>query len=452
MGTVSIFSDFKWRRVQNWMVIGLLYSFFYMSRYNLAAISPELMRHFGWTKVDFGLFETVLPLVYGLSVVINGPIADRIGGKKAFLFGAAGVVIASLLMGLSHLLVVVPAVLEGGEIVSPAQLAFGLSKQAVLVGMVIIWGINGYFQSFGALSIVKINAQWFHISERGRFSAVFGILIRLGLVLAFSGAPVIATYLSWYWAFLVPGGIVFILFLATIFFVTDTPAEAGFDDFDTGEGDTSNERVDVKNVLKKVFSNPVMWLIALSSMMIGVVRRSGIDGWFRVYFGEAHGVAGSDLPFQLAAWGIALGGIVGGFVLGFMSDKTFGGRRAPVVVIGFIGMTLALVLFWLSDAIALGPYSAAILLTIQSFFVNGAHGMIGGAASMDFGGRKAAATAAGLFDGMQYLAASFVGVTVGYITSNYGWQWWKVWPMPFAICGAIVMARLWNVVPGKKMH
>ncbi len=41
-----------------------------------------------------------MPLVYGLSVVINGPIADRIGGKKAFLFGAVGVMVMNALFGL----------------------------------------------------------------------------------------------------------------------------------------------------------------------------------------------------------------------------------------------------------------------------------------------------------------------------------------------------------------
>jgi OPA family glycerol-3-phosphate transporter-like MFS transporter len=79
--------------------------------------------------------------------------------------------------------------------------------------------------------------------------------------------------------------------------------------------------------------------------------------------------------------------------------------------------------------------------------------MIGGAASMDFGGRKAAATAAGLIDGFQYLAGAFVGQAVGYITSNFGWQVWKLWPIPFAIIGAIVMMFLWNAMPkGKSSH
>ena len=70
---------------------------------------------------------------------------------------------------------------------------------------------------------------------------------------------------------------------------------------------------------------------------------------------------------------------------------------------------------------------------------------------MDFGGKKGAATAAGLFDGMQYfVAAPFTGLLVGWITQNYGWQIWKLWPIPFAIVGGILMATLWNATPRGK--
>src|SRR5262245_1550034 len=85
------------RRTRNWVLVGLLYSFFYMTRYNFSALAPTLQSVFGWTKPDIGIFESLLPLVYGLSVVINAPIADHIGGRKAFLFGAAGVVAMNVL-------------------------------------------------------------------------------------------------------------------------------------------------------------------------------------------------------------------------------------------------------------------------------------------------------------------------------------------------------------------
>jgi OPA family glycerol-3-phosphate transporter-like MFS transporter len=172
--------EYRARRFQNWITIGFLYSLFYMTRYNFSANAPTLQAVFGWTKADLGLFETLLPLVYGLAVVINGPLADKIGGKKSFLFGAIGVIIMNFLFGLSALLITTPSLWNGKDLISEPVLMFGFTKQSLLWTLAIIWSVNGYFQAFGALSIVKINAQWFHIRERGTFAAIFGVLIRFG--------------------------------------------------------------------------------------------------------------------------------------------------------------------------------------------------------------------------------------------------------------------------------
>jgi MFS transporter, OPA family, glycerol-3-phosphate transporter len=464
MSDRAAFADpaFRRRRTVNWMVLGLLYAFFYMSRYNFAATMSELSRTFGWTNLDLGIFESTLPLVYGLSVVFNGPLADRIGGRKAFLFGAVGVTVMNLAFGACTLAVVTPAVMVGSvhnaQVATAAVLRAGLTPRALRNIMATIWGINGYFQSFGALSIVKVNAQWFHVRERGTFAGVFGVLIRLGLILAFSGVPFILTKLPLPWAFWLPGIFVAVMFVANLVWMRDRPQDAGFDSMDTGEGDVDDGKpARLADVLKKVFATRTTWLIALCSMMIGMVRKSTVDSWYPKFFTETYMPGGTKLadywPYQTAAWGIALLGIAGGFAAGIASDRVYGGRRAPVITYGFIGMGVTLCLLGLSGRVGLGPWVPAGCLAILSFFVNGAHGMVGGAASMDFGGRKAAATAAGLFDGMQYLASSLVGVGMGWILDHWGWTAWPWVPIPFACVGALIISRLWNVTPaGQRSH
>jgi len=455
--------EFRTRRVVNWLSLGFLYAVFYMTRYNYTAVAPTLADLFGWKNTDLGVFETLMPLVYGLSVVFNGPLADRIGGKKAFLFGAVGVALMNFLFGLAGLAIVSTAVWEGTgmarHVVTPAVFKFGLSGGMILTMMAIVWGLNGFFQSFGALSIVKVNAQWFHVRERGTFAGIFGVLIRMGLLLAFQGVPLILLVLPWQYAFWIPALCVVVLFFENLFFMHNSPKDAGLGDFETGDEVEidADKPSSLKYVVQKVFASPVMWMIALGSMMIGFVRRSVVDAWWPKYFVDFHGANRSAFatypPYIIATWGIALAGIAGGFAFGIASDRTFGGRRAPVIVFGFIGMAVVLALFGFSDMLNFGPVVAACCLVLLSFFVNGAHGMIGGAASMDFGGKKAVATAAGLFDGMQYLAGAFVGVGVGYITTNWGWNAWHWAPIPFALVGAFVMSRLWNAVPkGKSSH
>ena len=438
--------EFRRRRVWNWMVLGLLYAFFYMSRYNFTANNAYLAEQFDWSNTDLGVFGFVQRLVYGLAVVFNGPLADRIGGKKAFLFGAGGVAVMNFLFGLALLLVHDPSA-------APGSLRLGMSAGTALAALATIWGFNGYFQSFGALSIVKVNAQWFHVRERGTFSGVFGVLIRLGLILGNFGTPLILLLLPWQWVFWVPAALVAAFLFLTWAFVENTPRDAGFGDMDTGDaaGPDDDQPVTVSYVLHKVFASRVTWTIAVASMMIGFVRVSIVDDWFGKYFANVHGANARELagfaPFVVAAIGTALAGIAGGFTFGVASDRLYGGRRAPVIVYAFLGMVAVLVLFGLSDVLGLGPWSAAAWLIVLAFFVNGAHGMIGGAASMDFGGRKAAASAAGLFDGMQYLAGAPVGLLIGAVLDEWGWGAWQWTPIPFAAAGAGLMATLWNVTP-----
>jgi OPA family glycerol-3-phosphate transporter-like MFS transporter len=71
---------------------------------------------------------------------------------------------------------------------------------------------------------------------------------------------------------------------------------------------------------------------------------------------------------------------------------------------------------------------------------------------MDFGGKKAAATAAGLFDGAQYVIGPLVSIGVGKLIDTVGWKAWPFAPIPFAVIGALLMIRIWNAKPGSGGH
>jgi OPA family glycerol-3-phosphate transporter-like MFS transporter len=128
-----------------------------------------------------------------------------------------------------------------------------------------------------------------------------------------------------------------------------------------------------------------------------------------------------------------------------------------VICIAFIGQALCLLLLRGFIHSAWGACAALVLI---SFFVQSAHSLVGGAASMDFGGRKAVATAAGLFDGAQYLAGSLVGAGMGRLLDHYrradqpGAEFaaWPILPLGFAILGALIISRLWHALPGRSAH
>ena len=89
---------YRTRRFWNWFPLGITYALLYMARYNLTvaknALGPLM------TEEDFGIIFGIGTFVYGAVFVLNGPLTDRIGGKKAMLLAAVGTAVANVLMGL----------------------------------------------------------------------------------------------------------------------------------------------------------------------------------------------------------------------------------------------------------------------------------------------------------------------------------------------------------------
>lgn len=453
---------FKLRRFQNWFFLGLMYGFFYMSRYNFSAVQAAVAEQFGWSYSDYGSIISAGLLTYGCAVFLNGPLADRIGGKRAILIGAAGAAVFNLLFGLCHLLLVKPAVMSGTQVVLPAQLAYGMSTTTMIAMFAALWACNHYFQSFGALSIVKINAAWFRVSERGKFAGIFGIMIQAGRTLAFTLLPISLHFLPWQYAFFIPAAFLALMWFLCLNKVENTPASAGHGELDTGDETPEEAQATptIRFVLRKVFARRAPWIIAFSSMCIGMVRHS-VDHWYARYIGVVFEVPAKELssfaPYEFASAAMPLAAILGGMAAGNASDRVFGSRRAPVIFIAFIGQALCLVLL---RALIRDAWGACLVLVAIAFFVQSAHSLVGGAASMDFGGRKAVATAAGLFDGAQYLAGSVVGAGMGRLLDHYKtpgrpgaeFEAWPILPLGFALLGALIISRLWHALPGRSSH
>ena len=134
-----------------------------------------------------------------------------------------------------------------------------------LMIMSILYGINMYFQSFGAVSIVKVNAHWFHVKERGTFGGIFGILISLGLYFAYDWGGPIAESHGAQWAFYAPTAILLVFALLDYFLVFDKPSDTGHEDFDPGDAKLSEEgeRVGVATMAGRMIRNPVILTIIL---------------------------------------------------------------------------------------------------------------------------------------------------------------------------------------------
>ena len=156
-----------------------------------------------------------------------------------------------------------------------------------------------------------------------------------------------------------------------------------------------------------------------------------------------HSLTKASTGYQVASIGITVGGIAGALLCGIISDRVFQSRRAPVAFIFYLGQIVSLlVLGWVTT-----PLAAAVMIPVCAMWIFGVHGMLSGTASMDFGGKRAAATAAGLLDGVQYVGAGLTGVGLGWMLDKYHWGVWTYSLVPFSAIGALLMLTLWNAKP-----
>jgi len=459
---------FMVRRFINWFPLGMTYSFLYMGRYNLNVSKNALGSLM--TKEDFGTIFAVGTVVYGFSFLFNGPLVDKIGGKKGILVAAIGSSLANVLLGVLTYLTVM-----------------GRLKVNMVAAYSVLYALNMYFQSYGAVSIIKVKAYWFHVRERGMFGAIFGSLISMGVYFSFDWGTRIVELTragstgGWFhdllqrlfasnvrvdgklvdatWAvFFIPAIIMVFWMVIDLWLIKDTPEEASFPHFDTHDASSGQMHIELStlDLLKKVFANKLMLLIALIGLTSGVFR-NGIQNWYFIFAAE---VKQPGAEFFKEHWGLLLCifGIIGGFLGGWISDRFCQSRRAPPaamfsVLVLFLAVLMALFLF----ASPLFVGCAAVLIVMASV---GLTSLMAGSAATDFGGRKATATCSGIVDGCTYLGSGIQSFFIGHLLPAESvvaaqtflflprsWHWWPLFMVPFAFLGLIVAIKIWHALP-----
>jgi len=415
---------FRARRGLNWGFLGLLYTSFYMCRYNFSIANKSISTEFGFSREQMGSIITTALFAYACGQIINGLLTDQIGGKRAMLIGAAGTVVMNIL--------------------------FGAASFAGLLGLFIaIRGVDGYLQAFGAPGMVKINTAWFSHRERGRFSGIFGFMINLGRLGIFTlGPALLAGFtilglihippLHWRWLFWAPSIICAVVAVGMALTVEETPEAAGFHGVIPDDSGPAAEgvRAQVKQVIKTIASNPVVWVTACAYACTGAVRQA-VDQWFPRYMQDLYQVDLKSASFQSLAFLIPFVASAGSLISGYVSDTLFKGRRAPV----------AAALYFLETGIILmaaqfhSANAAILFLVLISFTANSTHSILGSAAPMDIGGRRMAGFALGLIDSFQYFGGSLAGYFLGKLLDKSLGNYFY-FMAPFGLIGGLLMLTI----------
>lgn len=182
-------TDEKTRRLKQWkkrivIIAWITYASFYLIRVNLAVAIPGIIEEFGISKTEIGMVLTALFFAYAFGQFVNGQLGDRFGARKLVFIG---LLVSSII-----------------------NIIFGFTS-GFLAGMILLWALNGYFQSMGWSPIVKTIACWFPRKTRGKASGILGSSYIFGSAASWALAGLIVGTLGWRWAFFLPAIITIII-------------------------------------------------------------------------------------------------------------------------------------------------------------------------------------------------------------------------------------------------
>lgn len=416
----KIQSSYKKYRFQVFVSIFIGYAAYYFIRKNFNMAAPYLIETYGYSKAQIGFVGSALGLAYGISKFVMGNVSDRCNPRYFLPLGLILAAIANIMLG------------------------FASSVPLLFVLML----LNGWFQGMGWPPCGRTLAHWFSPKERGTWMAIWNVAHNVGAALV----PTItlagyALFAAWRGMFYFPALISIAIAIFVLIFLRDTPQSVGLPPIEEYRNDYPEIQIDPKDMERElsgreilfnyVLNNKYIWYIAIANIFIYLVRYGLLD-WIPVYLKEAKGfnINEAGITFALYEWAA----IPGTIIVGWLSDKVFHGRRAPMAIICMIGVMAAIFLYWKSENMS----TINIAIASAGALIYGPVMLIG-VAALDYVPKKAAGTAAGLTGLFGYVggsvAASFI---VGIIADKFSWNGAFLLILASCVLAIIFLIPTWN--------
>lgn len=295
------------------VVVGLAYVLSFFHRFAPAAISGELQQTFHASGAELGGLAATYFYVYMVMQIPTGILVDTLGPRRVVAIGGLIAGAGSLLFGTADTLV-------------------AASAGRFMVGL----GVSVTF-----ISMLKLNAAWFHDRH---FATMTGATILLGNVGSLLAAAPLAwalNYISWRAAFEGVGVLSVLLAVLAWYLVHDHPGRANLPSMRELDGRQAHAPHaghwydGLLVVLKNRATWPGLWVnMGLAGSLFAFAGLWAVP-FLRDVYGMDRAAAASHTTLLLAGFAI------GAFFIGTLSDRI--GRRKPVMIAG----ALAYCLCWL---------------------------------------------------------------------------------------------------------
>lgn len=295
------------------LVVFLAYMAMYLIRNNFKAAQPFLKEQYGISTLELGYIGLAFSIVYGIGKTALGYFIDGKNTKKAISF----------LLILSSIVVMAMGLI--------------LSYFGSVVGVfIVLWGLNGVFQSAGGPASYSTIYRWVPRTCRATAMGLWNSSHNIGGAiaggLALWGAN---TFFAGNIAgmFIFPAVIALIIGIIGLYWGKDDPEELGWNRSEEifeepiEEENAAAETMTKWEIFKTyLLSNPWVWVLCCANVF-GYILRIGIDNWAPLYVRETLHFNNFDAVNTILYF--EAGAFIGSLFWGALADM-FKGRTAAV--------------------------------------------------------------------------------------------------------------------------
>ena len=330
-----------------WLIVVLLFTattINYLDRQIIGLLKPILEKEFTWSETDYARIIMAFTAAYAVGLLALGWLIDKIGTKKGYSI----TIVFWSVAGMLHAL---------------ARSAFGFGLARVGLGL----GEGGNYPA-----AVKTVAEWFPNKERALATGLFNAGTSVGVVVALILVPWILTTYGWQEVFWITGALGFVWLIFWLLFY-DIPARQKrltteeYNYIISGqekEEQYSNEKAKVNWL--RLFSFPQTWAYITGKGLIDPIYWFFLF-WLPSYFASTFNLdlKKPSLELMLIYTATTVGSISGGWFSSLLIKRGWAvikARKAVILVIAFLELSVILIQFATNVWVAVGLISFAVAL------------------------------------------------------------------------------------------
>lgn len=355
----------------------LCYVGFYLARKPFFIAKSALGDALGWGASELAIIGTAYLVAYAGGQFVAGAAGTKMGPRRLLLLG----------MGISVI----------------SNIVFGMTNN--LGTFALFMAVNGLAQASGWAGTVSNMGNWFRRRERGTVMGFWATCFQFGGVFGNGLAAWALGKYGFEYSFFCGAAGLLLIMAFFVFNQRDAPEdvglslssledESGFVDEKTGDTDGG--------FLNVGWSRSTLHTVLLIGAFYFFVKfiRYALWSWVPYFLSQNFGLAGDDAGYLSTIFDLS--GIGGVIVVGYLSDRYFGGKRAKVSVLFLVLMFLScLMLYWGGQE---SVWFFGVSLGMVGFTLYGPDALMTGATAQDIGGRGVA-LAAGIINGMGSIGA-----------------------------------------------